>query len=819
VPAGFDYDMWIGPSPYKPYTPQRVSRTWMFIHDYGLGCMGGAWGIHDVDMAQWVSDNDNTTPIETEGEGIFFDDIRDTEHTWTVEHKYANGVKVIHMDIATAKKRADQFNFGSMASVMFGTEGWIYVSRQGMHAKPESLLHQAIGPNEKKVIPSNDHRRDFLNAVKTGGATIANVDSAAHGEMVNQQADIAMRLKRKLRWDPVKEEFIRDEQANRMMERPMRSPWRAWGETAMKKHIAILAQCFQAVAQQAPATFEEALAKVAAYQPGDDQKAISDLQRAVATGSGTPEKAKQMEQALLGALDRATPLGKEQLCRQLSLTGSAASVPALSKMLDSDDTADMARYALERIPGAAVNQALREMLGKTSGRVQAGIANTLGERKDMASRLALRNLLASNDAVVAVAGAAALGEIGDAAGLAAVRPKSTGALRAEVDEAYLHAAELAGQEGDRKGAFAIYKELSGRSETETTRIAALAGVAKYGDKEALPLLAAAIDSREPKVRAQAIRQLNSIPGREATAALSCSFAGLDSVGKVRVLTALGERGDKAAFPVLLNATKDAAQPVRVVAFQGLGKIGDSSAVLLLAETASKGVAVEQAASKDFSSLRTGGFPNEHQLAPAPGLTENAVARESLYRLRGAEIDQAIVSAIPKAQPEVKVELIAACAARPIPSATPVLLANAADVNRDVRRAALRALRETAGPSDVPALITLMSSCEGADRAEAGRVVASALRRSEKTSIDPVMSAYRGATDGDLKGALLAVLGEAGRDESLQILRNAAKDTTPEIRRGAILALSEWPSPAPMSDLLAAARRDPVPAYQVLALQG
>jgi predicted dehydrogenase len=226
VPEGFDYDRWLGPAPWVPYTPERVSRTWMFIHDYGLGCLGGAWGIHDVDIAQWVSGNDDTTPIETEGEGIFFDDIRDVMHTWTVEHKYANGVRVIHMDIGTARKRAEQFNRGGMASVMFGTEGWIYVSRQGLQTKPESLLREVIGPNEKKVMLSNDHRRNFLNAVKTKEVTLANIESAAHGEMVNQQADIAMRLRHKVRWDPVKEEFIGDEQATRMMERPMRSPWR-----------------------------------------------------------------------------------------------------------------------------------------------------------------------------------------------------------------------------------------------------------------------------------------------------------------------------------------------------------------------------------------------------------------------------------------------------------------------------------------------------------------------------------------------------------------------------------------------------------------
>ncbi len=226
VPEGFDYNMWLGPAPYIPYTPERVARTWMFIHDYGLGSLGGAWGIHDVDMAQWVTGNDHTTPVETEGEGLFFDDIRDVPYTWTVEHKYASGVRVIHMDLSTAKKRAEQFNFGGMASVIFGTEGWIYISRQGMRTKPESLMREVIGPNEKKVIVSNDHRRNFLDAVKTREQTIANVDSAAHGEMMNQQADIAMRLKRKVRWDPAKEEFIDDERANRMLARPMRSPWR-----------------------------------------------------------------------------------------------------------------------------------------------------------------------------------------------------------------------------------------------------------------------------------------------------------------------------------------------------------------------------------------------------------------------------------------------------------------------------------------------------------------------------------------------------------------------------------------------------------------
>ena len=227
VPQGFDYDMWLGPAPWAPYCDERVSRTWMFISDYGLGCLGGAWGIHDVDIAQWVNDSDGVGPVEVEGSGRFYDDIRDVVYSWEVEHKYPNGVRVIHMDMVTAQKRAPQFRIsGYMASVMIGSKGWIYVSRQQMQTHPESLMHEVIGPDEVKVIKSNDHRRNFLDAIRTGKRTISHIDAAVSAEIMCQQADIAMRLRKNLHWDPQKEVFLDSAEANRMLSRPMRSPWR-----------------------------------------------------------------------------------------------------------------------------------------------------------------------------------------------------------------------------------------------------------------------------------------------------------------------------------------------------------------------------------------------------------------------------------------------------------------------------------------------------------------------------------------------------------------------------------------------------------------
>jgi predicted dehydrogenase len=227
VPEGLDYDMWLGPAPWAPYTELRCTRNFTLIHDYSLGCIGGAWGVHDVDIAQWVNDADSSGPIWAEGTGWTpKEGLYDTAHTFDIEHRYANGVKLLHLDLKTAKSRFPQFQFGSMAMLFLGTKGWIYVSRQGMRAEPESLLNSVIGPNEKKVIFSNDHRRNFLNAVRTGQKPISDIEAAVRADMVCQQADIALRLGRKVSWDPRREVFPGDEQANRMLARPMRSPWR-----------------------------------------------------------------------------------------------------------------------------------------------------------------------------------------------------------------------------------------------------------------------------------------------------------------------------------------------------------------------------------------------------------------------------------------------------------------------------------------------------------------------------------------------------------------------------------------------------------------
>mgnify|MGYP000882389215 CR=1 FL=1 len=225
VPPGFDYDMWLGPAPWAPYTFERCTSKWTLIYDYSLGCVGGAWGVHDVDIAQWVL-GDNTAPTEIEGWGVFpKDGLYDTVTAWEIEHTYPNGVKLVHMDMRTALKKAKQFSLHWMGMLFEGTEGWIYVSRDGIHTHPASLLKTVIGPNEIQFPRSTDHRRNFLDCVRTRRQPLSPIEAAVRSDTICHQADIAMRLKRRLQWDPHLELFVGDEQANRMLSRTMRSPW------------------------------------------------------------------------------------------------------------------------------------------------------------------------------------------------------------------------------------------------------------------------------------------------------------------------------------------------------------------------------------------------------------------------------------------------------------------------------------------------------------------------------------------------------------------------------------------------------------------
>ncbi len=219
VPEGFDYDMWLGPAPWAPYTPKRViSPYWFHISDYSLGYIAG-WGIHHVDIAQWGNGTELSGPTEIEGSAVFpsNDSLCDNPLNWDCRLTYANGV-VMHFT-SDGGPNAHGIRFE-------GTQGWIHVDRSRIVAEPAAVLQEKIGPNEIHLPVSTNHQRNLIDCVKTRRPPICNIDVAVRSDTVCHLSWLAVHLGRKLRWDPAKERFVNDPEADARMSRAMRAPWR-----------------------------------------------------------------------------------------------------------------------------------------------------------------------------------------------------------------------------------------------------------------------------------------------------------------------------------------------------------------------------------------------------------------------------------------------------------------------------------------------------------------------------------------------------------------------------------------------------------------
>ncbi|MHC4206579.1 MAG: Gfo/Idh/MocA family protein [Planctomycetota bacterium] len=216
VPEGFDYDLWLGPAPWAPYTKDRIHWNFRWILDYSGGMLTD-WGAHLLDGAQWGNNTEHTGPVEVEGKGKFFKDgLYNTAYEYHIEYKYADGVRLI-------------VTSGTPSLRFEGSEGWIGNRgwRAPLQAEPKSILDSVIGPNEIHLYTcKGGEQRNFLDCVKSRKDCYFPPEIGQRCFTIAHIGNISMLLGRKLRWNPEKERFINDEQANRMLSRAMRSPWR-----------------------------------------------------------------------------------------------------------------------------------------------------------------------------------------------------------------------------------------------------------------------------------------------------------------------------------------------------------------------------------------------------------------------------------------------------------------------------------------------------------------------------------------------------------------------------------------------------------------
>jgi predicted dehydrogenase len=218
VPEGLDWDWWLGPAPWRPFTgfgQNGPHWDWRWIMDYSGGQLTD-WAGHHIDIAHWGLGLDRTGPIEIEGAGEYpRDGIYDTPTAYKFTCKYDNGVVIT----VANNKQIPQ------GTKWYGDKGWIYVNRGKLEADPKSVLDEVIGPNEIHLYESRDHHGNFLECVKSRKETIAPIEIGHRSISVGLLGEIAMLTEQKLKWDPEKEVFLNSDAANRLLSRPMRSPW------------------------------------------------------------------------------------------------------------------------------------------------------------------------------------------------------------------------------------------------------------------------------------------------------------------------------------------------------------------------------------------------------------------------------------------------------------------------------------------------------------------------------------------------------------------------------------------------------------------
>ncbi|MFQ6035863.1 MAG: HEAT repeat domain-containing protein, partial [Sedimentisphaerales bacterium] len=315
-------------------------------------------------------------------------------------------------------------------------------------------------------------------------------------------------------------------------------------------------------------------------------------------------------------------------------------------------------------------------------------------------------------------------------------------------------------------------------------------------EEADDCLALVIDilrSGEQAMQAVAMSMVREMPSAEVTKALVKELPNLSPTAQIQLLSALADRGDRTALGAVVSATKAKEPAVRIAALKALGQLGDASSVTLLAQRAANSRAEEQKA-----------------------------ARESLYRLHGLGVDKAILAEICGSNPQVKVELIRSVGQRNIIAGVETLLKTAQEADSKVQRESLKVLKVIADEKYLPAMVELLLKVKSASvRNEAEKTIAAVAGKIEDRNrrAEAVLAVLPEVADAQKRCCLLSVLGKIGDDSALPAIRKALNSGTMEEQASAIRALSGWPNPKPLNELLKAAKTSRNKIHRVLALRG
>jgi predicted dehydrogenase len=217
VPKELDWDFWLGQTPKVDYVKRRCHYEFRWWQEYSGGKLTD-WGAHHNDIAQWGLGMDESGPISVEAMGYLPASAPNSYNhprNFEVTYKYANGTELICM------------GRGENGILFVGEKGrWIFVDRGHIRASDTWLLAEPLSRSATRLYESNDHMGNWRDCLRSRQRPICDVAIGYHSVVVCHLGNMALRLKRKLRWDPAKEEFLGDTEANGLLSREMRAPWK-----------------------------------------------------------------------------------------------------------------------------------------------------------------------------------------------------------------------------------------------------------------------------------------------------------------------------------------------------------------------------------------------------------------------------------------------------------------------------------------------------------------------------------------------------------------------------------------------------------------
>jgi HEAT repeat protein len=505
---------------------------------------------------------------------------------------------------------------------------------------------------------------------------------------------------------------------------------------------------------------------------------------------------RQIEQKLIEALTVVkTNDAKQFLCRQLRTIGTAKAVPQLESMLTDPEISHMARYALGRIEAPEAGVALHKALKKTSGKLKAGIINTLVKANYGRALGDFMGLIGNTDKDVAIAAIRATGHFPCSSSVSALRRARRSAdkdIQVEIDAALLTSAEIFLANGDKKRSAAIYEDFYSGKYPGYLRVAGLRGLAAARGEGAAGLLVEAIKGNDADLRRNAIGMMALIKGKKTTDIFVKLSKSLPADGQEQVVRSLSSRGDVSAVSAIIEMTSSEYENVRLAALEALGDIGNAQAIKYLAKSAAK------------ASDR-----------------EKRIARSSLVRMGGDGINKAFISELNTGDSETRVEVIRAIGQRSTQDAFSTLYKVAkTDIDASVRSEAILSMGRVCKTTDLETLVQLaVNPKEPVDRSSVEKAIVIVFNKMEDNNAQatPVIFALSKASD-EAKPVLLRLLTRCATSQAFDAVRASVKSSNKNVSDAAIRALGDWPNAAPIEELYHIASSSTNSVHKVLALR-